>query len=372
MTNPSPHDQDGAPPSEDAPAPPAALRQLQERIDAALVRELQGPLDRLTASSPVMAAPATALQDFLADGKRLRPALLLLGYQAAGGTDLAAVEGPALALELLHTCALLHDDVIDRAPTRRGRPTVHTRFAAQHREAGWSGDADGYGEAVAILLGDLAFVYADELFLGADVPHDRLLDAFRRFTHLREEVMVGQTLDLHVAAARETSREAALRIALLKSGRYSVTRPLQVGAVLAGGSADLVDGLRAYGDPVGIAFQLRDDYLGVFGESEETGKSRTSDLVEGKRTLLVAETYERADAAGRELLDRHLGDPDLRDEDAAHIRRTMGLSGAVSAVEARRFNGTQEALDALARLALPAQVHDTLEDLANWVGQRRS
>ncbi len=351
---------------------PPALRELQARIDIALERELAGPLDRLAASSPVMEAPAAALRDFLHDGKRLRPVLLLLGFQAGGGTALDSVEGPALALELLHTFALLHDDVIDRAPTRRGRPTVHTRFAQRHQDAGWTGDAHAYGEAMAILLGDVAFVYADELFLRATVPNGPLLTAFRRFTELREEVMIGQTLDLHAAASRETSRDLALTVATLKSGRYSVTRPLEVGASLAGGSEELIAGLRAYGDPVGLAFQLRDDHLGVFGEPAETGKSRTSDLAEGKRTLLIAETYERTDDEGRALLDRCLGDPGLSEDDAAAVRRTIETCGAMEAVETRLAEGIQRALAALRELALPDHTHETLAGIASWVGQRRS
>ncbi len=359
-----------ASPSDPATAPPALVA-LKERIDTALERELAAPLARLAAAAPAMGPVAEELRAFTAEGKRIRPALLLLGFQAAGGHDLDAVEGPALALELLHTCALLHDDVIDRAPTRRGRSTVHVGFAARHRDAGWHGDADAYGEAMAILLGDLAFVQADELFLTAAVPSEPLLAAFRRFTLLREEVMVGQTLDLHAAATATTDREVALTVATLKSGRYSVTRPLEVGALLAGAPAALLDGLRAFGDPVGLAFQLADDLLGVFGDTAETGKSRSSDLAEGKRTLLIAEAYARTDDAGRALLTRHLGDPALTDADAATLRQVLAGSGAVDAVDARTQAATAEAREALAALDLPADVADTLDGIAAWAGRRR-
>jgi geranylgeranyl diphosphate synthase type I len=276
-------------PAQDSAATPAELRVLQARIDQALERELHRVLDRLLKLSPLLAPIADELRSFTASGKRVRPALLLLGFNAAGGVKLDSVEGPALALELLHTCALLHDDVIDRAATRRGRPTVHETFADRHRKAGWSGDAHAFGEAMAILVGDLAFVYADEMFLQATVPSASLLDAFRRFTTLREEVMAGQTLDVHAATSGSTDRLAALTVATLKSGRYSVARPLEIGALLAGATAELVDGLGAFGDPLGRAFQVRDDLLGVFGDDATTGKSTASDLAEGKRTLLIAE-----------------------------------------------------------------------------------
>jgi geranylgeranyl diphosphate synthase, type I len=357
---------------EDGAAPPAALAELKARVDAALERELAAPLARLTAASEILAPVVTELQGFTADGKRIRPALLLLGFQAGGGQDLSAVEGPALALELLHTFALMHDDVIDRASTRRGRPTVHVSFAERHRRAGWIGPSDDYGEAMAILIGDLAFVQADELFLTSSVPHDALLAAFRRFTALREEVMVGQTLDLHAATSSTTDRDLALTVATLKSGRYSVARPLEVGALLAGGSDDLVEGLGAFGDPLGRAFQVRDDLLGVFGDAAVTGKSSSSDLAEGKRTVLIAEAYARVDEHGREVLDRCLGDPALTDEQAAEVRDLLTGCGARDAAESYVDASIEESRLALAALDVPAEIRSTLDDIAVWIGGRTS
>lgn len=353
-------------------APPEVFAELKARIDAALERELGDPLARLRAASPVLVPVAEELAGFTAEGKRIRPALLLLGYQAAGRKDLDAVEGPALSLELLHTFALMHDDVIDRAATRRARPTVHTSFAAQHRDAGWRGDADAYGEAMAILIGDLAFVQADELFLTANVPSEPLLAAFRRFTELREEVMIGQTLDLHAATSATTDRELALTVATLKSGRYSVARPLEVGALLAGAGDGLVRGLGAFGDPLGRAFQVRDDLLGVFGDTTTTGKSSASDLSEGKRTLLIAEAYARVDAHGRDLLDRYLGDPGLTDDQAVQLREVIEDCGARDATEGYVEVAIDEARQQLTSLDVPDEVRATLDRIAIWIGGRRS
>jgi geranylgeranyl diphosphate synthase, type I len=333
-------------------------------------RALEAPLARLKDRSGILGPVADELAAFTAEGKRLRPALLLLGFRAAGGTDLDAVDGPALALELLHTCALMHDDVIDRAATRRGRPTVHVSFAERHRAAGWRGSSAAYGEAMAILIGDLAFVQADELFLEAVVPNAALLSAFRRFTALREEVMVGQTLDLHAATAGTTDREVALTIATLKSGRYSVARPLEVGALLAGAPERIVEGLGRFGDPLGRAFQVRDDLLGVFGDADEMGKSTASDLAEGKRTLLVAEAYARTDDDGRAVLDRHLGDPALTGDAAARLRDLIEDCGARDAAERFVTDSIEMSRRSLADLDLPGDVQDTLDGIAVWVGGR--
>jgi geranylgeranyl diphosphate synthase, type I len=354
--------------------PPAVLTTLRAEIDARLAVELDVLLPRLAATHPSLAAVTQELRAFVAGGKRVRPALLLLGYEAAGGDDRTDVLGPALSLELLHTCALVHDDVIDRAATRRGRPTVHHGFADQHRVARWAGDPDRYGEAVAILLGDLAFVQADELFLGAAVPPEALLAGLRRFTVLREEVMAGQYLDLHAATSRTTDRDLALTVATLKSGRYSVARPLEIGAVLAGAPAALVDGLGRFGDPLGRAFQVRDDLLGVFGEEAATGKSAASDLAEGKRTLLVAEAMARLDEDGRRRLERGLGDPDLDAARTAELRELLETCGARAATEAYVREAVAEADTVLTELRdtldLPPAVATALGELARYLGAR--
>jgi geranylgeranyl diphosphate synthase, type I len=351
-------------------APPPVLSTLRAEIDASLTTALDELLPRLAATHPALAAVTDELRAYVAGGKRVRPALLLLGFEAAGGEERRAVHGPALSLELLHTCALAHDDVIDRAATRRGRPTIHHAFAARHRTARWAGDADAYGEAVAILLGDLAFVQADELFLRADVPAEALLAGLARFTVLREEVMAGQYLDLHAATSRTTDRDLALTVATLKSGRYSVARPLEIGASLAGADDELVEGLGRFGDPLGRAFQVRDDLLGVFGTEADTGKSAASDLAEGKRTLLIAEAMARLDGAERARLEAGLGDPDLDDARAADLRELLEACGARGATERYVRDAVAEADAVLGELELPSAVATALADLARYLGER--
>lgn len=351
---------------------PPQVTQLRARIDRALADFLATALPRLSRVHPALEPLAAELRDLVvAGGKRLRPVFALVGYQAAGGTEPDRVLGPALALELLHTCALVHDDIIDAAPTRRGRPTAHARFADTHRSAGWRGDPGGYGQAVAILLGDLAFVLADELFRTGRVPHDRLLAGLEVFTLLREEVMAGQYLDLYASRSGRTERDLALRVASYKAGRYTVARPLQLGAVLAGAPADLVDGLVTLGLPLGQAFQLRDDILGVFGAEAETGKSAASDLAEGKRTVLIAETATRLDAGGRHRLEGLLGRGHLSAEEAAELRGMIRESGGLAATEALMAELVGQALSALADLELAGGAAETLEGLAAFVAHRR-
>ena len=349
------------------PSLPATTEARRHAVDAALEAYLDGALPRLVRIDGRLQPVADELRAFLAGGKRLRPLLLLLGHDAAGG-DPGDVMGPALALELLHACALLHDDIIDDADTRRGRPAVHVTFADQHRSRGWHGDADSYGRAVAILTGDLAFTQADELFLDAIVTPGALVAGLRRFTLLREEVMAGQFLDVTVAATGEIDRDTALRVATMKSGRYSVTRPLQIGAELAGADPVLVAGLEQVGDPLGRAFQLRDDLLGVFGEDDTTGKSATGDLAEGKQTLLIAETAARLDNPGAFL--GRLGTPDLTSDDADWLREQIETSGARAAVQGRLEEEIDRALAQLEALPIRPAVSEELAGLAHYLGAR--
>lgn len=315
---------------------PALLRDIREDVDRALALALDGLGSTLTSLDAALAPLVAALVDLASEGKRLRPALLLIGHALAGGGARADVMGPAVAVELVHTCALIHDDVIDRAALRRGRPSVHERFAATHRASdGWRGDADDYGRSVAILLGDVVLAAADAHLLAARVDDESVRRAFRRFTTLRIEVMAGQVLDLDAATTGIADVERALTVARLKSGRYTVARPLEIGASLAGADDELVDALGGIGDPLGLAFQLRDDVLGLFGDAAATGKAVGADIAEGKRTLLVAEALARLDPTAAARLEAGLADATLDGARSAELTALIAGSGAREAVEAR-------------------------------------
>lgn len=352
---------------------PSAVTALRSQVDAALADAVALIAGRLRGTHPSLAPLGEELESFvLATGKRLRPTLVLLGWEATGQDDPAPALGPALAVELVHTCALVHDDLIDEAEVRRGRPAAHHAFARRHTSARWTGEPAAFGRAAAILLGDLAFVAADDLFLRAaddGLPADRILAAFRVFTTLREEVTAGQFLDVVAQSSGVNDPDLALTIATYKSGRYSVSRPLEIGALL-GGDPGLAERLSDIGLPMGTAFQLRDDVLGVFGAEEETGKSILSDLAEGKRTLLVALTAERLDDASRDRFESLLGDPDLDEAGAAEMRGLMRETGALEETERRAAALVDGALEGLSTVAIPDRTRSALEGLARFLVAR--
>ena len=354
--------------------------------------------DFLDARAPILAGIAddTAVmeafsRDLLRFGKRYRARFSYWGWQAVQGVgapddffgdrtrgDLPAVIGVAAALELFHAAALVHDDLIDASDTRRGQPAVHRRFESEHRDRRFVGDAGRFGTSSAILLGDLLLVWSDELFaeaLESLTDRDSARAARAEFNRMRTEVTAGQYLDVvaesawpHVDPDREL--EVALNVITYKSAKYSIEAPLAIGGSLGGASMPQMAALREFGLPLGVAFQLRDDLLGVFGDSELTGKPAGDDLIEGKRTVLVALTRRTLPPSARRTVDELLGDPDLDGTQVQALQQTIRGSGAVDEVERMIAERVDQALDALDGAPLTADARDALSSLADSISIR--
>jgi len=335
------------------------------KIEEALRDYLAGRATQLAGRAPAFGDAIDALTRFvLGGGKRLRPTFAWWGWRGAGGEPdgerAEAVLRAVSALELLQACALVHDDLMDASAVRRGAPTAHVAFAGTHRARGWLGDAERFGMAAAILIGDLAMVWAEDMFAGAGLRSAMLTAGREPWQAMRSEVLAGQFLDVLAQASGDESTAAALAVAGMKTAAYTVERPLHLGAALAGADAHTVTAARRFGADIGVAFQLRDDLLGMFGDTRATGKPAGDDLREGKRTLLVALGLRRAEESGRnadaEALRAALGDPHLTSPVLERIRAVLIDVGAVAAVERRIGALTTSALAALsdARLAEPA------------------
>ncbi len=339
----------------------AALRTALEAVETALSKELDRRRSEVVAIDPRLGADVDRLVSHLAaGGKRLRPQFLCAGWLATASTTRtdantseqtsvpAAVVHAAAALELIQACALIHDDVIDRSDTRRGQPSVHRSVQKQHADRGWAGDAEHYGVSTALLIGDLALAWADDLFTealvglgrngtGASGGSDEALAAWRA---MRTEVLAGQLLDLRITADESPDPERAAADAMVvnryKTAAYTVERPLHLGAALAGAEPGTVTALRNFGLAIGVAFQLRDDLLGVFGDPTVTGKPAGDDLLEGKKTVLLARARAalRSEPERRRELDSGLGTALLPPE-VERLTRLIADTGAPAAIEAR-------------------------------------
>ncbi len=348
-------------------APPPSLAAIAARVGARIDALLASEEWRWSSVDPDLAEPFAALRSFVRGGKRLRPAFCHWGWVGAGGSpgDPRVTDAGA-ALELLHSSALVHDDVMDDSSRRHGQPSVHVRFSEEHRARGWRGEPRRFGEGVATLIGDLASVYADDLLRDAPAEARGVL------SDLRVELNVGQYLDLTAAASRSTSAERAHRICVYKSGKYTVERPLHLGAALAGRLDDLGAAYSAYALPLGEAFQLRDDLLGAFGDPTLLGKEVGDDLREGKATALVAAAYARAGAVERAVLDRWYGRPDLGDEQVAEVQAVLVVTGARAEIEAAVGALTEDALAALGGAPIAEEARAELALLARYASGRES
>ena len=273
------------------------------------------------------------------------------------------------ALEIFQSAALVHDDLIDNSDTRRGKPAAHRALQRRHSEKSWAGDAEAFGRSSAILLGDLLISWSDDLLEQSLSPHPHAADVRTAYARMRRDVTVGQFLDIAEESAWRVSPDdehaaRALRVVSLKSARYSIEQPLALGAALAGADAGQQDALRAFGHPIGMAFQLRDDILGVFGDESVTGKPAGDDLREGKRTVLIALTREGLDGSARRVLDDLIGDPELNREQVAALQATISASGALERVEEMIGAYAAEADRALAGARLDNASVGDLRDLA--------
>jgi geranylgeranyl diphosphate synthase type I len=319
--------------------------EFRTRVDQALSDFVAGQRMILSPLGRDLDDFADAALRFVQGGKRLRPQFCYAGWLVAGGgPDDPRLVVAAASLEWLQASALVHDDLMDGSDTRRGRPSIHREFEARHRAESRSGDAAGFGTSVAVLLGDLMLSWCDEQFRASDLP--TLSEASHFLDLCKTEVVAGQFLDVAGQTRESLSVDEAMQVVRYKSAKYTVERPLHIGAALAGAGPDLMNALTEVALPLGEAFQLRDDVLGVFGDPAVTGKPAGDDLREGKRTVLVARTAELTDDAGRAVLTAQLGTT----SGIAPISELMVSCGALAAVEAditRLEDQAEAALDAL-------------------------
>ena len=348
-------------------AAPSSLADIAARVEQRLREFLTPEFARWAKFDAELAEPMAEIGRLvLAGGKRLRPAFCHWGFVGAGGSaDHPMIVSAGAAFELMHAFALFHDDVMDDAHSRRGNVTTHTVFAQHHRDGGWAGEARRFGEGVAILVGDLAFVYGDMMMTGAGP------EAWAIWNELRIELNVGQVLDILGSVRNERSRTRAEQICRYKSGKYTIERPLHLGAALAAPERlpELLPALSAYGLPLGDAFQMRDDVMGAFGDPEVTGKPVGGDLREGKPTPLMARAVERANPAQAVVLAL-VGSTDLSEAQVANVQQVIIDTGALADLEATIVRLTDEAVAAIVRAPITTAARDELVALASYVSRR--
>ena len=353
--------------------PKAQLASVRSAVEEELSLFLNREAAYLNSISTELSPVSDSLTSFLLDsGKRLRPLFAYAGFVAAGGSLDKPVVRAMAALELLQACALIHDDLMDGSDTRRGKPSIHRHFESRHVHNDLDGFAQHYGLSAAVLLGDLALVWSDQMLNSAGLTTEQFTRLLPYYNEMRVELMAGQFLDIHEQTQKSTSVDRSMKIARYKSGKYTVERPLHLGAAMTSAPAEIFTALSVYGLPLGEAFQLRDDLLGVFGDPSVTGKPAGDDLREGKRTVLIAMTNDRQSESQREIARKYFGKPDLDAQGVAVLQEIIESTGARKELEATIERLTDQALTAAQSAVFTEDGNAMLVELANVATKRSS
>ena len=313
-----------------------------------------------------------SLSGLMDGGKRLRPAFAYWGYRSTGASDNDHIVKAAASLEFLQACALIHDDVMDDSDTRRGKPAAHKQFMALHQSHEWNSSAVRFGDGAAILIGDLALSWADEMLLTSGLSNEQLSRAKRIYDIMRTELMAGQYLDLLEQVRGNTTVESSRTVIRYKSAKYTIERPLHMGANIAGASSHHQQILSDYGLALGEAFQLRDDVLGIFGDAIVTGKPAGDDLREGKQTMLVARARDLSSGESLTEFNKLFGQPDLNGDQIEDLQTIISDCGALAEIEAQIDELTALALDSIQDATIADDAREALQLLAVMATKRET
>lgn len=309
----------------------------------------------------------------LAGGKRLRPACMFYGYLGGGGTEEEKLLETAVSIELIHTFLLIHDDIIDRDGLRHGETTLHRRYAEFGRKYFPERDVEHFGNSVALIIGDLLFAIGNDIIFRAPFPQERVFAALSQLQSIVSYTVIGQARDIYMEYSQEATEAEILKMYQNKTARYTLEGPIKIGLSLAGAQQELVTHFSGYSLPLGIAFQIQDDILGVFGNEAKLGKPVGSDIQEGKLTLLVAYALARGSAAEKKEIRRilELGNtlslPDI-ERFRALIVSTGALDQAKEMAKGYILEGKQ-ALLGLRQDIIPRSF-DFFDSIAEYMAQR--
>ncbi len=347
------------------------LSAFRERINPLLADYLDQAIAEAKKEDELMAEALTQTKTLiLSGGKRLRAALMCAGYFAAGGDDEERILRTSMSIELVHAFLLIHDDIIDRDPLRHGVPTLHEYYADKAKRLFPDTDAAHFGNSIGIIVGDMVAALGNDIIFRSGFPLARVFEALSVLQKIVSYTVVGQGMDIAFEYRGRAERKDILKMYEYKTAKYTVEGPLTLGALLAGAQEDTIVKLREFAIPLGIAFQVRDDILGTFGNREKLGKPVGSDLAEGKRTLLVSYALEGASASVRSELEALLEHHDPDEAQVERFRTLIRETGALDSSEAYMVQLVEEAKHALCDTGIPSDAERFLVFVADYVAER--
>jgi geranylgeranyl diphosphate synthase type I len=342
----------------------------KKAIEAEIVKFFQRERE-LSMDDPLIMQILSSIEEFtLRDAKRVRSVLAVMGYRSVGGTDIEKARRASVSLELIQSMLLIHDDIIDRSHTRRGKPSLHRIYEEMHGEREYIGDPGPFGINMAIIAGDLAESFGENALLNSGFPKERVLEALLCQTEMIRDTGYGQVLDLYSVELPQWSEEMVIKVHTYKTARYTLDAPLKIGALLHGATEEQLEALKGYAIPVGIAFQIIDDILGFFGDPKRGGKEDLSDIKEGKRTLLIIKALENGTDEQKEKILSALGNQDLTVDQAEEIREIIRITGSEDYSREMAKKRTEEGIRALGGADLDPETVEFLRELAKFLISR--
>lgn len=336
------------------------LSSAAEEVEKELEKIITSWQERTISDYPDLKSFVDAFVDQCRGGKRVRGALVKLGYTLAGGKNPSDILPVSVAFEIFQTAILAHDDIIDRSELRRGKPSLYQALGGNH-----------YGISQTISLGDLGFFIANELIAGSNFPSEPKNEALRYFSGIMQKTAFGEILDVYYPTQQSVTKENILTIIKLKTSPYTVIGPLSVGAILAQADEELLRKIYTYGENLGLAYQIHDDILGIFAEEKTLGKSNISDIIEGKRTLLFWYAEEHATPEQRAMLDATYGKKNITKDDVEHVQKIFKECGAYDYASSLVKTYTEAACRVIPEMTSNDDQQALLMDIARFLSERK-
>ena len=306
----------------------------------------------------------------LAGGKRIRPIMMYWGYRAAGGTNRKEIIRTSISIELIHAFLLMHDDIIDRDDLRHGKKTIHAHYRDHYKRFFRGTDAEHFGESLGIISGDFVYSLGNQVLFSSRFEPELIIRALNKLQEIVGLTCVGEVQDVYMEHSRKITKTNILRMYENKTARYTFDGPLKLGAILAGANQKFCKNLENFSVPIGIAFQIQDDILGVFGDAQKTGKPVGSDIAEGKRTFLVETAMECADQATCEHIEKLLGDQNIDDQGIKEFQEILRSCGALEKTEIFMRELIAQSENALVQLHITSESRDFLRSLVVYLNER--
>jgi len=347
------------------------LNVYKERIDKELEHFFNQKLIKAKDIDPSSVEMIELLKEYqLRDGKRIRAAMIYYGYRCFSNKDIGQILKASMAIELIQSYLLIHDDIIDQDDKRRNGPTMHCAYKKLAQKRYKKIDSDHFGISFAILAGDILCAFANEILTNLYIREKYKVNAIRRLNHVIHQVIYGEALDILTSYQEKLTKKDLEKVHYLKTATYTFEGPLHIGALLAGANKKQLESLSSYAIPLGKAFQIQDDILGMFGDEKKLGKPVGSDIKEGKRTLLIIKALESSTKKQKILIENVLGKKNITPKQLSMVRKIIKDTGSLEYSQDLAKKLVKQAKSAIIKSNFKKEGKQFLLEIADYMLER--